>query len=183
MLELLRAQIVSQPHLVRNLVVEGVVLTEKVVSAASDQERYLVDQGYVWLQTLGEDIIKTKQSLLTVVHIKDHRVAIVVDVKEHVIRYGDSFGTTIPGEILSAFRWWLAQHTTEDFGVEVLPMASQTDSHSCGYFAANGLYHHAIPDSFPLIPPGAHAAARARIQMFNTLSEHILEQVSLVTLS
>jgi hypothetical protein len=175
MLELLRRQIASHPHLVHNLVVEGIAFTEKLLVAAADRDQYLVNQGFGWLQTLGKDIVQTKQSLLTVAHITDHRVAIVVDIKAHIIRYGDSFGTVIPGEILSAYRWWLAQHTTETFKTEKLPMTAQIDSHSCGYLANNGLHHYAIPDLFPLIQPGVYAVAGARIQVFNTLAEHMLE--------
>jgi hypothetical protein len=177
MLELLRGQIASEPDLVRNFVVEGVVLTEKVQAAASNRNQYLVNTEFAWLRTLGEDVVKTKQSLLTVAHLTDHRVAIVVDIKKHDIRYGDSFGTTMPGDILAAYRWWLAQHTEEEFEVETLTITAQTDSHSCGYFSSNSLYHHAIPDLFPLIQPGPYTAARARIQIFNTLAEHILERV------
>ena len=178
MLELLQGHIASYPNLVRSLTVEGVVLTETVMAAAANREKYLSDQGFAWLRHLGESIMLTKQSLLTVAHVVNHRVALVIDVKEDIICFGDSFGTTMPDNMLSAYRWWLAQHTKETFETETLPMTPQTDAHSCRYLANNGLCHFTIPELFPLIQPGVHAGASARITMFNTLTEHVLERVS-----
>ena len=178
MLELLRRQITLRPDLIRSLAVEGVILTETIIAAACTRDKYLVDRRFAWIRHLGEAIILTNRSLLTVAHIVNHRVALVIDVKKHVIRFGDSFGATIPGEMLSAYRWWLAQHTKATFGTETLPMTPQTDTHSCGYLANNGLHHFAIPDLFPLIQPGVQEGASARITVFKSLAEHILEQVS-----
>ena len=178
MLELLRGQIALRPDLIRSLAVEGVVLTETIMAAADAQDKYLTDRRFAWIRHLGGAIILTNQALLTVAHVVNHRVALVIDVKERVIRYGDSFGATIPDNMLHAYKWWLAQHTKETFKMETLPMTRQTDTHSCGYLANNGLHFFAIPESFPLIEPGVHAGASARITMFNKLAEHILERVS-----
>jgi hypothetical protein len=177
MLELLRGQIASHPDLIRSVTVEGVVLTETIMAAANARDKYILDRRFAWIRHLGEAIVLTNRSLLTVAHTVNHRVALVVDVKAHVIRFGDSFGAAIPEDMLGAYRWWLAQHTTEAFAIETLPMTPQTDTHSCGYLANNGLHHFAIPDSFPLIQPGVQAGASARIAVFNTLAEHILERL------
>jgi len=178
MLELLRGQIASCPNLIRSLAVEGVVLTETIMAAADAQDEYLTDQRFAWIRHLGGAIILTNKALLTIAHIVNHRVALVIDVKEHVIWFGDSFGATIPDGMLRAYKWWLAQHTNETFKTETLPITRQTDTHSCGYLANNSLHHFASPDSFPLIQPGVQAGASARITMFNDLAEHILERVS-----
>jgi hypothetical protein len=178
MLELLRGQIALRPDLIRSLTVEGVVLSETIIAAAAARDKYLIDRRFAWIRHIGDAIVPTKRSLLTVAHVVNHRVALVVDMKEHVIRYGDSFGAAIPDDMLCAYRWWLAQHTNATFKTAVLPVTTQTDAHSCGYLANNCLHHFAIPEMFPLIQPGIQAGASARITMFNTLAEHVLERVS-----
>ncbi|KAJ6507564.1 hypothetical protein DFH09DRAFT_1143587, partial [Mycena vulgaris] len=68
---------------------------------------------------------------------------------EGVVRYGDSFGTPIPEELLAACRWWLGHHTPGEIGLEDLPTGKQTDGFSCGMLVGNAQEHYVDP-SIPL---------------------------------
>jgi hypothetical protein len=85
MLELLRRQIMSRPDLIRSFAVEGIVLTETIMAAVANRDKYSTDKRFSWIQHLGRVIILTRQSLLTVAHVENHRVALVIDVAKSVI--------------------------------------------------------------------------------------------------
>jgi Ulp1 protease family, C-terminal catalytic domain len=91
-----------------------------------------------------------------------HWVAIVVDAKRGAIKYGDSFGNDMPFYLLEAYQWWLSQHSSTPFALEELPIATQTDSSSCGFLSNNSLEHYAFPESVPLIRNFDIAAVRMK---------------------
>lgn len=181
LLEILRCRIASDPSLVQHMRVEGVDLTVKIMKAATTRgtDEYQIEQGFAWVRSLGNDLLRREQTLLTVAHLGEdnkHWVALVVDVKDKSIRYGDSLGLPIPSELLEAYTWWLAQHSPIVFENNHLPITKQEDGSSCGTLADNCLNHFATPMISPMIK--TLAIREARMSAFSCIANHVLERVS-----
>lgn len=76
-------------------------------------------------------------------------MAIVLDIDEGVVRYGDPAGNEAPKELLGMIVWWLGQHGwLKEMKIEMLPCPDQGDSHSCSTLAFNSI----VSCFYPLIP-------------------------------
>jgi hypothetical protein len=82
----------------------------------------------------------------------NHWTAYMINVKEHSISYGDSFGHNLPVQAKQAFVWWLGELLAlKNQGVEgqiqhlLLPITRQKDGFSCGILATNALAHYCLP--------------------------------------
>ncbi|KAJ7939108.1 hypothetical protein B0H13DRAFT_1941238 [Mycena leptocephala] len=120
--------------------------------------------------------------MITTGHLGDitkepHWVSLVVDLSKPAaaIRYGDSFGSYIPAELLEGCRWWIGHHTRTRLASEDLPIADQEDGFSCGMLVDNSQQHFVDP-SVPLSTPSGDFA-QARLEMFNKLCQQGLERV------
>jgi hypothetical protein len=89
------------------------------------------------------------------------------------VRYGDALKAPIPEELSAACRWWLGKHTPTEAEVADLPIACQTDGHSCGMLVDNAQAHFVDP-TVPLDAP-THVA-NSRLEMFNRIATRGLEQ-------
>lgn len=179
MLHSLATHIAADPLLDRRFVVQTSALSQKIIEAydARTSNNYHQAPTFKWIRRCAEDIILNRRTLLTFQHLGKeypHWVSIVIDGENRKILYGDSFHDTIPIDLLSAYQWWLSQHTTSVcFNLEDLAIGTQTDSSSCGFYAENALEHHALPNSIPLIT--AAGAKSERMKQFLSLSQKILE--------
>jgi hypothetical protein len=179
LLETLHEHIGSDPDLVGDVRVEAVELTAKITAAFEHQESgsYLDSQ---WISSLGADIFERGERVITIAHLgvhnnKDHWVTIDVDGPQRMLHYGDSLGNNIPSSLRKAYKWWASQHTPDTLKFSALPISTQTDSRSCGMFAANAA-DHAVDPTIPLMEQ-ANIAVK-RLQMLTKLAKHILDRVS-----
>ncbi|KAJ7740113.1 hypothetical protein B0H16DRAFT_1236041, partial [Mycena metata] len=182
-LELLRLKINSTPGLTRDLRVKSIDMTRALLKAYDERDTvsYRTAHDLDWLRILAEDLLGSQASLLTGTHLgpvndEPHWTAIVVDAAERRINYGDGYGfrAEVPEKLLAVYCWWLGHHTSMDFSVGDLSIATQTDAFSCGMLVGNSLEHFADP-SVPLVDAKDWAAAR--LQKFIEIAERSLEKV------
>ncbi|KAJ7824919.1 hypothetical protein B0H13DRAFT_1918890 [Mycena leptocephala] len=164
MLELLGHKINTNPELVKNTRVWGTALIPKILEAyrAAERGTYWTARDWRWIRDIADDLVQNRAALITSAHLgpvtdEPHWVAMVFDCRDKpVVRYGDSFKTPIPEDLLAACHWWLSQHTPTLAGLVDLPIAIQEDGHSCGMLVNNAKEHFVDP-SIPLDAP-AHVA-------------------------
>ncbi|KIM71317.1 hypothetical protein PILCRDRAFT_17174 [Piloderma croceum F 1598] len=174
-LEILRSHVASDPDLVQHVRVEGTALTAKLAEAAATDgtDAYHTEKKFAWVRTLGEDIMKRRQALLTLAHLGDCNQHWVVDVKEKAIHYGDSLESPIPPDPLQNYEWWISQHSSTSFVLKDIPVTHQEDGSSCGVLADNGLNHFAWPKLFPLFK--SSEARAAKMSAFIRVAIHLEE--------
>ncbi|THH13403.1 hypothetical protein EUX98_g9730 [Antrodiella citrinella] len=93
----------------------------------------------------------------------NHWVALVADVEEKIIYYGDSLDYSassssafdyVAGKVhAQAMAWWLGVHGITGMLFDRLPISRQEDGYSCGLLSLNALAHHYLPKRHPLIHP------------------------------
>jgi Ulp1 family protease len=152
---------------------------KKLTEIYREKDEYATRPGYAWIRKKGQDLATGVQDMLiTIANVKDnHWVAVVLDFKESNIRYGDSMGGTIDGDLKVVLTWWIHHHTGEFFTTSYLPITRQQDSHSCGILAWNSLVVHLFPMENPLAD--VQAVADERLKAFLQISHRHNEKVSL----
>ncbi|KAJ7803423.1 hypothetical protein B0H14DRAFT_2613366, partial [Mycena olivaceomarginata] len=182
MLELLRHKINTNPNLVKNTRTWGTALVPKILEAyrAADAGTYWTDHGLRWIRDAADDIVQNNAVLITSVHLgpvtdEPHWAAVVFNCRDTlpVVRYGDALKAPIPEELSAACSWWLGKHTPTEAEVADLPIACQTDGHSCGMLVDNAQAYFVDP-TVPLDAP-THVA-NSRLEMFNRIATRGLEQ-------
>ncbi|KAF7359565.1 hypothetical protein MVEN_00679900 [Mycena venus] len=168
MLELLRYKVNTVPESMQNTPEAGTYWT------APDLR---------WIRDLAKDVVQSRSALITSGHLgpitdEPHWVAIVFDMTQPngVLRYGDSFGGEIPGELVAACRWWLNQHTTVKLELAGLPIVHQEDGHSCGILVDNAQQDF-VDLSVPLLETAKFMDAR--LEVFNKICVRALEQLEI----
>ncbi|THH14089.1 hypothetical protein EUX98_g9651 [Antrodiella citrinella] len=100
------------------------------------------------------------RSIGGIFHVNNnHWVALVADVEEKIIYYGDSldYSTSsaydyVAGKVhAQAVAWWLGVHGIDGMLFDRLPISLQDDGYSCGLMSLNALAHHYLPKRHPLI--------------------------------
>ncbi|KAJ6595186.1 hypothetical protein DFH09DRAFT_1273244 [Mycena vulgaris] len=134
MFELLRYKIYSSPDQMKKIRICGTALAAKLISAhrSAESDKYWTAHDFRWLREVGDDLVQNRAALIATAHLED------IPNEPHwmgVVRYGESFGTAIPEELLAACRWWLGHHTPGEIGLEDLPIGKQTGEFSCGIFS------------------------------------------------
>lgn len=81
----------------------------------------------------------------------NHWVAVVIDRKACVLRYGDSLGYPPHDSVVNFFTWWMNPLLSEQLTVEILPHSVQPGGWSCGDYAFNMIAHHFDQHRFPLV--------------------------------
>jgi uncharacterized coiled-coil protein SlyX len=182
LLDELSGCITAQPDLAARLQVKNLALTAKIMEAAATQtaDTYQTAQSFRWIRALGEDITHRQQVVLTLHHLGNHDkhwVSLVIDGEHQMIRYGNSYGTEMPPDLVEACQWWLSQHAATPFAVEVLPITAQSsdDTSSCGFLSDNSLGHFAFPNTVPLVASSGIKAART--SAFLLIAAKVLDQV------
>ncbi|KAJ7800120.1 hypothetical protein B0H14DRAFT_3786413 [Mycena olivaceomarginata] len=182
MLELLRHKINTNPNLVKNTRTRGTALVPKILEAyhAADAGTYWIDHGLRWIRDAADDIVQNNAALITSAHLgpvtdEPHWAAVVFNCRDTlpVVHYGDALKAPIPEELSAACSWWLGKHTPTEAEVADLPIACQTDGHSCGILVDNAQAHFVDP-TVPLDVP-THVA-NSRLEMFNRIATRGLEQ-------
>ncbi|KAL7277451.1 hypothetical protein ACG7TL_008372 [Trametes sanguinea] len=152
----------------RHLLV-GLEFSEQLIRAYGDQSDYLSRaKRYSLLHDiqlqLGSGLLDSVGGLA---HVNgNHYIAFVLDMKQGVLRSGDSLRRPLCPKLRVAFLWWFTlvrssgnvphpQPTIIKEGQ--LPITPQNDDHSCAVLALNALAHHYIPQE-ALIPPANPAA-------------------------
>ena len=181
LLEILRSHIAADPILVQQFRVEGVDITAKLMEAAATKgtDAYQTEQRFAWVRSIGDDMMKRQQAVLTMAHLGNknkHWVGLVVDARDKAIYYGDSLDSPIPPNLLETYQWWILQHSSTSFDLKNLPITHQEDGYLCGILADNALAHFALLKLFPLFK--SFEARAARMSAFVRVAYHILEQVS-----
>lgn len=72
----------------------------------------------------------------------NHWVALVVDIQEQTLYFGDAEGCAAPIELLAATRSWLREYFDQDFIRSDLRCTKQPTSWCCGDLAMNMIAHH-----------------------------------------
>ena len=105
----------------------------------------------------------------------NHWCALIIDVNQHTLHYGDPMGSPPPAELVDVMSWWLGLSFTEGFTFRKLPITQQTDDRSCSVFTINALAHYFIP-SVPLLlngPPCLLARTDMLIKTINLLKKRV----------
>ncbi|KAJ6592094.1 hypothetical protein DFH09DRAFT_1073168 [Mycena vulgaris] len=162
MLEILRDRIEGDRDQVGSVLVESVYFSDKLAAAFKVRHStapgdHELSQSTRWLYSLGEDIFRRGQRLITIAHLgvhnkQKHWIAIDVDGPERLLCYGDSFGEEIPPPLRDAYVWWASKHVPEPLRFDLLPTSKQTDGHSCSPLAFNAAAHAIYPNQIPLMP-------------------------------
>jgi len=105
-----------------------------------------------FLSRFGATLLDTSV-LAGIFHVKgNHWVTIVIDIAEKKVLYGDPAGLSRDEHLVATLLWYLRQHipglSSLDFQHEDLPSPDQDfayDSHNCGIFSYNALYHYIFP--------------------------------------
>ncbi|KAF8119187.1 hypothetical protein EV363DRAFT_1424920 [Boletus edulis] len=70
-------------------------------------------------------------------HVRgNHWTAFAIDSGNLQIHYSDSLQAPVPADLKSAIEWWLSNHFSLPFTWSSLEICEQSDSYSCGLFAA-----------------------------------------------
>ena len=80
----------------------------------------------------------------------NHWCALIIDINQRTLHYGDPMGSPPPAELVDVMTWWLGQSFSDVFTFQDLPITRQTDSFSCSILTINALFHYFIP-SIPLL--------------------------------
>ncbi|KAG6806250.1 hypothetical protein H0H92_012064, partial [Tricholoma furcatifolium] len=121
MLDLLKSKVSSNMDWIQRFSVQDVYVTRKLLQGYRDgAEAYLQKPEYGWLRRIGEQLVHDGASLMTVASLENlqsdgqrHWVAIVIDFRHRVLRYGDSLLRSIPQELKEAYQWWMSQHSAD----------------------------------------------------------------------
>ncbi|KAF8185250.1 hypothetical protein K438DRAFT_1765899 [Mycena galopus ATCC 62051] len=182
MLERLRAKIVDDADLVRTIRVEAVKLLNKLRTAFAkrDQEDYQQSPSTRWLRSFGEDVFGRGERLITIAHLGDHNkmkhwVSIELHGGKRELRYADSLGSVIPRSLRDIYEWWTNKHTKILVEFGSLPIAIQSDGHSCGMLALNAVEHAVFPD-FPLMNQAD--VVHERLVVFNRIVNGVLDRIA-----
>ncbi|KAG1854448.1 hypothetical protein DFJ58DRAFT_841367 [Suillus subalutaceus] len=101
---------------------------------------------------------------------KNHWTAVLINVEDQKVLYGDSFGAAIPNNLKAAIDWWLSHHSPTPLTWDDLQISCQEDTHSCGVLAVNALAHFIQPTKFPLL--SSSDTDIARLHYGNAIIEH-----------
>ncbi|KAJ7094036.1 hypothetical protein B0H15DRAFT_776460, partial [Mycena belliarum] len=140
----------------------------KLAEAYSNPDRYRTDQGFRWLRRLGTAFAtkdRTRSGTISNEN-ENHWITLVIDAEKQIVGYGNGFRTQVPADLRKHLDWWLNEHLATKFKWVDIPVAQQTDPHSCGILAYFTLAHWFDPERFPLPTCTAAAMAEARIKMF-----------------
>jgi hypothetical protein len=81
----------------------------------------------------------------------NHWCALIINVNQHTLHYGDPMGSPPPAELVAVMAWWLNLSFCEAFTFQMLPITQQADSCSCSILTINALSHYFIPSTFLLL--------------------------------
>jgi hypothetical protein len=81
----------------------------------------------------------------------NHWVAVVIDVKNQIIWFGDSLRDPPHENVVQMLRWWLRAAFEFHFSIRLLKCIRQSTSWSCGDRAINMIAHHFDLQKFSLI--------------------------------
>lgn len=188
LLEILRERVVDDKVFrERQVRVEHVSLTSAVMRAfaqRNDAHSY-AGTGFSWIRMVGEKLFGAGQELVTIAHLRgitdvegdpeNHWVALVVDAKANMIRYGDPLGSPMPRKLFDAYTWWIAQHSTSIFSTARLEITRQSDSHSCGPLSINALEHYVF-NGTALVE--SKSVREERMRLFKVVADRVLDSVS-----
>ena len=80
----------------------------------------------------------------------NHWCALIINISEHTLHYGDPMGSPPPAELVGIMTWWLGLSFSDTFTFQALPITRQADSFSCSILTINALSQYFIP-STPLL--------------------------------
>ncbi|KAF5381323.1 hypothetical protein D9615_008432 [Tricholomella constricta] len=120
------------------------------------------------LWAIGSDLaIGDRTSIGGIANINgNHWVAVVIDMTQSQILYGDSLGGR-NAELLDAISWWIESHTRQTLDHSDLQIAPQNDDYNCLIFASNALRHHYL--LVPLLSGTPNDADAEGLVMFKRL--------------
>lgn len=109
--------------------------------------------------------------------ICNHWIALVIDIKHRLLRYGDSMQNKPPPELCYIITWWMSTFDDGDaFVWESLASTKQPDSYSCSILAMDSLTHHYFP-SRPLVENSISACVSARLDTFRDAVGYLCQLV------
>ncbi|KAF9038036.1 hypothetical protein BJ165DRAFT_1352847 [Panaeolus papilionaceus] len=152
MLDMLRSDMSSEMR--DDVAIEDTSFLVLLTVAYKNQDSYALESGYRWIRERGEALTNGRKSMMATIVNQDniHWVALVISFVDHQVQYGDSQGNPITPELKCVINWWVSYHTQgNQFSYNFLPIATQTDSHSCGILAWDALRHALLPSKPDLI--------------------------------
>jgi hypothetical protein len=105
----------------------------------------------------------------------NHWCALIINVTEHTLHYGDPMGSPAPAELVGVITWWLGLSFVESFKLEALPITRQADSFSCSILTLNALSHYFFPSTSLLENGKMCLSARTDVLILaiNLLKKHV----------
>jgi hypothetical protein len=72
-----------------------------------------------------------------------HWVALLLDLDQGVVRYGDPASASMPIDLVKMVQWWLDQHHwSKPMEIDPLPCTKQSDMYSCSTLVLESLLYH-----------------------------------------
>lgn len=120
-----------------------------------------------YLSGVGDDVLNgNRQVLCGVGNVNNnHWVALVIDIEQQGIYYGDSLRGN-ETRLKNAIQWWIEAHTHLKLEIRDLDIASQSDGFNCGIYALNTIEHLIFPKENPLLTSESIALSQDRLSRF-----------------
>ncbi|KAJ7618329.1 hypothetical protein DFH06DRAFT_949667, partial [Mycena polygramma] len=153
--------------------IQSTYFVAALARAYSDPAAYRKAGHFRWLRRLGESFATKHRNRLGTIpnENEDHWIALAIDCEKQLVGYGNGFGTSTPASLRQHLDWWLFEHLGVQFKWKDLPVAKQTDGHSCGVLAYWTLAHWFDKEHFPLPKCTAASMSDERIKMFLRIVE------------
>jgi hypothetical protein len=117
-----------------------------IMVAYSTPKAYPTEKKYLWLQNLGDELIQSTCSIVTVTNLEDitgnqHWVALILSSGGAALYYGDLLHQPIPPRLVSGLTWWIQEYhgALHPVTISLPTITRQQDNHSCGIYAVTAL--------------------------------------------
>ena len=162
MLDLLRGDVIRE-GLSQIVEVGSIWFLPKLKQGYCDQEGYTSYGSYRWIRAHGQALGTGARSQLALIGNigGNHWIALVIDVTQETVFYGDSLGMNINDSLREELDWWTHQHTGHFFRYRKLPITHQQDGYSCGLLAWHALVAFIL--KHPMVDPSCVAQERLKV--------------------
>lgn len=171
LLELLKKDLARAGR--HNVVICSSYVYKKILDGYLDKDNYQKSESHRTARRLGIRLALHKLDLASMANIdEEHWVAFVVSPGALTIAYGDSFAFPVNDDFRAVMTWWTGVHFSGTFRWQMMEVTKQVDTFSCGILGGNGLGHHLLGSTYPLIATGRRPAELERVEIMRRILLH-----------